>query len=375
MVLLAIVAHVVSAGLFDTARPDGPVGLLVALDVSGSLRSSFPTMLEKLNLLLDSLPDGSRLALISFDETAEELARTSYLTPQQRETIRVRLRSLKASGDWTNYDVAAEQIKVSYEALYEPLLVVVFTDTVSDPSPGHPFERFDHLLTSKFSGKQNVHVLLVTPSAQEMSDPTESAVTCIPLEDFTPDFITSIFPAIRPVSPRTVRPEVRWRGVMTSAVLLLVATTGWLLLMNRPRARRLAQSQSKKPAKRRFTHHLIARFNGNIFDFGPLEQVTVLHLGTGSGCDVPLIAPEVEQGEIVVRRKSATFRAENHFPCPVKINGRDVRPGRTEQLRLPAHVSVKEKLSVLLMTTPRRVVEEPEKETDKEPVAEVRNGN
>ena len=66
--LILNVAPLLLAEHPDDDGADGSVGMVVAIDCSGSMRASFAQALGRVDALLTIIPDGSRIALIRFGE-------------------------------------------------------------------------------------------------------------------------------------------------------------------------------------------------------------------------------------------------------------------------------------------------------------------
>ncbi len=337
---LVIVAQVMGADPHDSARPDSPVGLVVALDCSGSCRGDFPEVLDKVDGLLEALPDSARVALVRFDETAEEIARTSHLTDQQRQTIRERARALRANGRWTHFDLAADQIRISAGALGEPLLAVVFTDAVSDPSAGGEFQQCDQILSDKLSVLRGVNILIIVPDESVEKELIEGGRvhTCL-LSAATPETILS-FAARAEEESQSVRcpPTPLVIGAMT-AVVIVTSLFFFVLLGELKRARQFAKASIPDELERTIQFELVARVAETTFDLGPIEDIEEVLIGTTPRCDVQVVLPDDHEGEFLLKKHDGRFGLENLCDFPVRIERTEVGPGEGIVLAFPATIS------------------------------------
>lgn len=371
--------------------PSSP-GMVVAVDCSGSLRASFGKIRENIAGLLRCLPDGSRFALVRFDTSAQEFGRTRHLTETQREMMQKRVRSLQARGQWTNFEVAIEQVRASAQALGSPVLIVVFTDAESDPSPGRSFHRLDELLHEVFTGEDGHRVLVVLPKRNVQSRvQSRGPVQVSILEDLSPERILLHVPAVFAPAPPEPEPvaeapppsepepavvtaslaepipeeEKAWPtpwGLVVAglAALLMLAALAFLGWQDWNRANRLRIARQKQPSKHSLQYNLVARCGKTTFNLGPKDRVKRVRIGSTPGCDVQLVSPKDKKQEVVLtRNRSGRFQLHNRSgPC-IKANGTQVPHGKTREVRLPTNLVMGEELSVALILVPQRAPARP----------------
>jgi len=376
VVFLTVALHALAVGTVDGQIPDIPMELVIGIDSSGSMRPMFGQVVEKVDAVLDVVPEGTRLALVRFDEGAEEFARTNCLTGSQRETIRGRLHSLTATGRWTNFDAAVKQIHESAESLGTPVLIAIFTDALSDPGPAHPFESFDKLLHNTFADQENLSVLLIVPKQETASrieerGPVHAAV----LSDTSPEDILSYVPAQQLAEPGdTSSAFPATVGAAVTTLLLAVSAVCFICVRDWVQARRLRAGRRELLTPKGLSCDLIARCGGATLELGPVDEIEEVRIGTTPGCDIHLTSPEGQEGEVILRRESERFTVRNRSHLPVRIDGAELEPGRMARLRLPAELTV-DGQAVLLLLLPRVEEIELEQEAEEHAAREVDDDN
>jgi len=419
--MASCVAAVLALGAYAETQAGGerasPVGIVLALDTSGSLRHDFPRVVDWAEGLVDAVPDGGRLALIRFDEDAQTVASTHYLTSAQRPMIFERVRELACDGQWTNYSQAVEEIQAAVDLLGAPLLLVVATDGVSDPSRGEVFADIGRVLQEAFGGRGDVSTLVLLPEvawtpvagggvgvrvaaldamapgevlalvprvedvppveqetcAAESEEPTpleivvgpvdeppallESPCTSLDLEAAIPvDDGPASAPA--PVTTTGERP-VRWGsigGVAAASILAAIAAT--VVCLDRQRAKRLRPKP--QPGPKRAYYEVIARSNGITYRLGAKDAVEVIRIGTEPGCDIPLPPAGGKSQEIRVRQRQGRFYVHNRRGPGIKLNNAVLAPGKTRPLRFPARLVLDKKQAITLSLHPTQPPKPPQ---------------
>lgn len=373
--LLLVIIMGVPAEAADGRSPDASTGLLIAIDLSGSVRPYFMDIQDTVMDLLEALPDGSRLSIVRFDEKAEELARTSHLTSSQRETIQDRLRSLSPEGKWTDFLGLVEQLDASTGALEAPLLIVIFTDAKSDPAPGTEFNELDRLLQENFAGREDVNVLLmlpeenITPGAQTRVFPQ-----ILPLDEATPQRILSLVPlspAPDPQEPALRSPRLLLTGGI--AILLGLSVVAFLYLRDWEGARSRRGNRQEDPSSNGPCFEMVGRCGETVFNLGPTDDIERISIGTAAECDIPVLAPEERNFELIINHRGGRYMITNNSDLPVGIGRAELSVGETTRLGLPAELCLEEGLKVYLALRPKHRKTQPDEEVMEQETMEVRD--
>ena len=84
-------------------------GLVIGIDKSGSMKNYFPWTILAASNVVDLMPDGTGVAIVSFGGTATELIRVESLDPPNRTALKRALAELQPNRQHTNYDLAFEE--------------------------------------------------------------------------------------------------------------------------------------------------------------------------------------------------------------------------------------------------------------------------
>lgn len=112
--------------------------MVIVVDTSGSMKSVREEVKGALQAFLDGLKPGWQVILVRFDVFAETLERADIFGQPDRERLKRRLAALQFVGPKTNFD---EGLKGAQAALFQAGVmrgaeVVIFSDGLSDPTPG-----------------------------------------------------------------------------------------------------------------------------------------------------------------------------------------------------------------------------------------------
>ena len=346
-----------SAHVQGESNQDRASGLVIALDLSGSVRPYFDQVQATAEELLQTVPEGSRLAMIGFDENAEEIARTQYLTKNQRRMFRERLASLRPEGQWTDFEAATAQIVNSVDALDGTSVLVIFTDAISDPAPGSEFHELDHLLCKASIGDREAQSFIVVPNTGKAPLVTGcDSVHIAILGDIAVEEI------LEPISVEQISiPSVKLSDIPLFKILVFAGFLGVVVLVVaflRPiiQRRRREEDMDDPQTSSGPIFDMIARHGEASINLGPVDELDQITIGTIAGCDVQLSPPEDHDFELAVRQKSGRFKIVNRSDVPVEINGADIAPGKSNWLTFPAHLIMSEHLKVFLLQVPRQEV-------------------
>lgn len=368
----------------DAPDESAPARVVVALDCSGSLRRDFSAVQGCLLDIIQALPEASGAALIRFDETAAEFARTANLTEPQRKIIMERAASLAPSGRWTDFAAAVAQVRTSVDELGPPTLVVFLTDAVSDPGAGGEFTSLDSLLVDAFGGREDVATLILTPAGAALEEPAAAAlVPTAVLGDLSARDLLALMPPPSPppvAEPRTesigpeesivqylpeppVQPEAREpsrplpAGALAAAIALLSALLAWIAWPRRPAVpvqNGTGETEKREPPG----FELIARTKGARFHLGPLAELNTIRMGRNVACDVPVALPGEADAEIVLSNDGCQLHLHNGLAKPILVNTTELAPDETGLLRLPARIAMPngQFIGLGLRRIPERVV-------------------
>ncbi|GGX61120.1 vWA domain-containing protein [Saccharospirillum salsuginis] len=193
--------------------PPAATDIRILVDISGSMVETDPQnrRTPALNLLVDSLPEGSRAGVWSFGRFVNLLVDHDTVDADWRATARSRLRDLRPIAQRTNLGAALDDAAYDFGySTYEPPTdVILITDGRVDIAPNEGVNRIerDRILNTvipRFAqAGARIHTLALTDAAdagllEQMSLRTDGTFERVESANDIRDFILSVLSRVRP---------------------------------------------------------------------------------------------------------------------------------------------------------------------------------
>lgn len=198
---------------------------LLLLDVSGSVRTIFPELIQQLTSYIQAGNQCTLILLSTFGTTADLQAIAYIDTPQGQQKLLETLNTLQANDDHTNFDEAAkhiEQIRLmlsqAYPELPVRLSIQVLSDDIPDPSPNKADVDFDFKAFMEQVQGDTLQLITLTPTGSTQPTPNDLSGDTVELttsvnglatllEQLWPIIVATPLPTPTPTATPTANPS------------------------------------------------------------------------------------------------------------------------------------------------------------------------
>lgn len=122
-----------------------PADYVIAIDVSGSMRSYWPAIVDGVTRFVNAIPDGEYVSVLAFGSTARLLATPGKMTPEGRNALALSLQRALPTDGTTDIGAGVEKalVELNRPGGEQLKFVFFFTDFRHDPPKGSAYRTPD----------------------------------------------------------------------------------------------------------------------------------------------------------------------------------------------------------------------------------------
>ncbi|MCJ8312393.1 MAG: VWA domain-containing protein [Saccharospirillaceae bacterium] len=299
-ITFCLVIYICFLGFALSAQNDGPLDVRILIDISGSMKQNDPNNLRQpaLELLIDLLPDDSKVGVWSFGTFVNMLVKHDQVDQKWREQAKQKIESINNLGQRTN--LAQALITSAYDfqfANYKPgTHFILLTDGMVDVSRDKTLNLIERnrilekILPNFKQKKAIIHTIALSDQAdfsllQQLSIQTQGvAGTAYDADDLTPIFLKAFDRLVSTEQVSLVDNQFVIDQTIDEYTALIFHSAGEKILLRSPNGQLIDQKSPRNDVKWKSlnTYELITvkqpkfgkwKIEGNI---DPLSRVSII---------------------------------------------------------------------------------------------------